>query len=160
MLNSEELKAAISYEIRIIRHLGTKVDPAQVDWRPTPGQRSTLELLRYLAQCGIVPVRAMLADDWRVAGDVPKEIAEMTLDDFDGAMERQEKDLHEALDSLGDAQLIERKGKMPWGDYVPMGHGVFLTSVRFLCAYRQQLFLYAKQSGAHELNTVDAWRGA
>ena len=160
MLNAEELKSLLSEEIRIIRHLGTKVDPAQVDWSPTPGQRSTLELMRYLARCGIAPVRAMLAGDWRAAGDVPEEIAEMTLAGFDDAMARQETELHAALDELSDAQLVEREAKLPWGESLPLSQAILATSVRFLCAYRLQLFLYVKESGAPELSTHNAWFGA
>ncbi|MFT5052145.1 MAG: hypothetical protein ACI8QZ_003577 [Chlamydiales bacterium] len=159
MLNAEELKASLAEEIRIIRHLGTKVDPEQLDWRPTAGQRSTIELMRYLTQCGIVPVRAMLAGDWSGAGKTPTEIAEMTLDGFDAAMERQQSELNAALDELGDAQLMEREGKLPWGDSLPLSQAILMTSVRFLCAYRQQLFLHAKQSGSPGLNTSNAWRG-
>ena len=41
----------------------------------------------------------------------------------------------------------------------PWGQAIFATSVRFLCAYRMQLFLYIKQCGATELGTSNAWLG-
>ena len=159
MLNTEELKSALSDEIRIIRHLATKVDPAKLDWRPTEGQRSTKELLRYLALVGIGPVKAMLAGDWAVIGGMDEKLEGMGLEGFDAAMESQERELHADVDGLGDSGLVEREGKMPWGDSLPMGKAIFTTSLRFLCAYRMQLFLYIKQSGAHELGTSNAWLG-
>jgi hypothetical protein len=159
MLNTDELKAALSEEIRIIRHLATKIDSSKTDWRPTEDQRSTLELLRYLALVGIGPLRAMLAGSWDVIGEMTKELEGMDLADFDASMESQERALHSELDALGDTGLTEREGQMPWGDSVPMGHAIFSTSLRFLCAYRMQLFLYIKQSGAPGLSTSNAWLG-
>jgi hypothetical protein len=33
------------------------------------------------------------------------------------------------------------------------------TTVKFLCAYRMQLFLYLKQMGVEGLGTAHAWAG-
>ena len=38
--------------MRILLHLVSKIDRSQLNYRPTPGQRSTLELLRYLSIMG------------------------------------------------------------------------------------------------------------
>ncbi|MFT5291988.1 MAG: hypothetical protein ACI8QS_003032 [Planctomycetota bacterium] len=160
MLNAQELKAALSDEIRIIRHLGTKLDSAKMDWRPTEGQRSTIELLRYMALCGIAPVKAMAAGDWGVAKEMDKLVADMGLADFDAAMASQEEALHTTLDDLGDAKLAEQMVKLPWGVTQPLGQAIFSTSLRFLCAYRLQLFLYAKQGGGNDLSTFNAWMGS
>jgi len=159
MLTTDELKDAFSEEIRIVRHLATKIDPAKTDWRPTEGQRSTQELLRYLALVGIGPLKAMLVADWNVIGEMDKKLEGMGLAGFDAAMESQETQLHAELDALGDSGLAEREGKLPWGNTLPMGQAIFATSLRFLCAYRMQLFLYAKQSGATDLGTHNAWMG-
>ena len=159
MLNEQELKAALSDEIRIIRHLATKLDPARLDWRPTKEQRSTLELLRYLAVCGIGPLKAMVAGDWGVAKEIASQVENLELKDFDAAMASQEVALHGALEELGDEQLKERQVQLPWGVTQPMGQAIFTTAVRFLCAYRQQLFLSAKQSGASDRGTHNVWMG-
>ena len=52
VLSTSELIAALQHEIRILLHLAGKVDRAQLAFRPTPKQRSTLELLQYLAMMG------------------------------------------------------------------------------------------------------------
>jgi hypothetical protein len=159
MLTIEELKAALSEEIRIIRHLATKIDPSKLDWRPTEGQRSTQELLRYIALTGSGPVKALLAGDWDVIGGMDKELEGLDLAGFDAAMVNQERVMHADLDELGDSGLAEREGKLPWGASLPMSQAIFATSVRFLCAYRMQLFLYIKQSGNTEIGTANAWMG-
>src|SRR6266852_2203109 len=52
VLTKSELIAAAKDEIRILVHLAGKVQPTMLDYRPTPKQRSTLELLRYMAIMG------------------------------------------------------------------------------------------------------------
>lgn len=46
VLTKSELVASLQNEVRILLHLAGKVDRAKLDYRPTPGQRSTLELMR------------------------------------------------------------------------------------------------------------------
>src|SRR5215831_6994855 len=52
VLTREELVASLQNEVRILLHLAAKIDRAQLDYRPTPTQRSTIELLRYLSVMG------------------------------------------------------------------------------------------------------------
>src|SRR4051812_23851357 len=52
VLTKEELISALQNEVRVVVHLAGKVDKSKVDYRPTPKQRSTLELLQYLAVMG------------------------------------------------------------------------------------------------------------
>jgi len=52
VLTKEELLASLRAEVRILLHLAGKVDPSKLDYRPTPKQRSTLELLQYRPSWG------------------------------------------------------------------------------------------------------------
>jgi hypothetical protein len=52
VLTKSELIAALQNEVRILLHLASKIDRARLDYRPTPNQRSTIELLRYLSMMG------------------------------------------------------------------------------------------------------------
>ena len=52
VLTKEELIGSMQNEVRILLHLATKIDRDHLDYRPTPKQRSTIELLRYLAMMG------------------------------------------------------------------------------------------------------------
>ena len=49
VLTKAELITALQNEVRILLHLAGKVDRTKLDYRPTPKQRSTIELLRYMA---------------------------------------------------------------------------------------------------------------
>src|SRR3981189_3680002 len=52
VLTKEELISSLRREVRILLHLAGKVDKSKLDYRPTPKQRSTLELLQYMAIMG------------------------------------------------------------------------------------------------------------
>ena len=60
VLTKDELIAALQKEVRILLHLVDKIDRAQLDYRPTSKQRSTLELLRYLSVMGPGLIQASL----------------------------------------------------------------------------------------------------
>src|SRR2546423_1091124 len=52
VLTKEELIASLQNEVRILLHLAGKVDKSRIDYRPSPKQRSILELLQYMAIMG------------------------------------------------------------------------------------------------------------
>ena len=52
VLTKFELITLLQKEVRVLLHLVSKVDSAMLDYRPTPKQRSTIELLRYLTNMG------------------------------------------------------------------------------------------------------------
>ena len=58
-LTKEEVIAQLQKEVRILLHLASKIDRAQLDYRPTPKQRSTIELLKYLVNMGPLLVKAI-----------------------------------------------------------------------------------------------------
>ena len=67
VLTKEELISSLQNEVRILLHLASKVDRNQLDYRPTPKQRSTIELLRYLTIMGpnLIPAIQDRGFRWR-----------------------------------------------------------------------------------------------
>ena len=61
VLSKEELIGSLQNEVRILLHLASKVDQGKLDYRPSPKQRSTLELLQYLSIMGPLLVRGIKA---------------------------------------------------------------------------------------------------
>ena len=57
VLTKSELLTALQNESRILMHLIGKIDRSAIDYRPTPKQRSTLDLLRYLSLMGPTLIR-------------------------------------------------------------------------------------------------------
>src|SRR3954447_5254394 len=58
VLTKSELIESLQNEARILVHLAGKVESHMRDYRPTPKQRSTLELLQYLSIMGPELVKA------------------------------------------------------------------------------------------------------
>ena len=159
MISKEQLVASMCDEMRIVRHLARKVPAHALGWRPTPGQRSTIELLRYLSTAAIDLAREVASGEWdvtRVTGKAPTRLRE---EDFDAAMARQEKDLRELLAPFDDRAMAERRAILPTGAATTLGHALLEVVLKALVGYRMQLFLYAKASGNASLTTLDCWFG-
>src|SRR2546427_12769157 len=61
VLTKSELVGSLQNEVRILLHLASKIDRAKLDYRPSPKQRSTIELLKYLSIMGPELVKATKA---------------------------------------------------------------------------------------------------
>ena len=48
VLTKSELITSLQHEVHILLHLAGKIDRAALDYRPSPKQRSTIELLSTL----------------------------------------------------------------------------------------------------------------
>lgn len=161
VLNKPELIALLQKEVRLLLHLTTKIDPDMLDYRPTPKQRSTLELLRYLTTSG--PVLISYAKGQPMDADAIAEVTRAAnARDFDETLA--------ALAGLSDvyAELLEDlsdddfRGEIMWVDGSQISRGQFLVNYVFgqAAQYRLQLFLYLKACGREELNTMNLWIGA
>src|SRR5687767_6325071 len=100
MFSKDQLLDAIVLELNVCRHLAARVLPGTLDWRPSPAQRSTIELLRYLSTAGIDLTRAMLSGVWDRAAVTGKASTALRAEEFDAAMARQEADIRAALAPL------------------------------------------------------------
>lgn len=159
MLTKDQLLDAIALELRVCRHLAARVPPGTLDWRQSPAQRSTIELLRYLSTAGIDLARAMLSGVWDRAGVTEKVPASLGADQFDAAMERQEADIRAALAPLTDRDLLERRATLPTGATTNLGAALVTVVLRVLGGYRMQLYLHAKAAGNTALTTANCWFG-
>lgn len=159
-MTPEELGDSLANEIRILVHLLSKVDPVRLDYRPTPGQRSLLELLQYLTIVGPIHAQAVAApafdmDAWRAAWTQGEaEAKDRNLDQIREALAGQPA-LYASL--LADADLsapIEM-----FGNRASRGAMWVSLVLCHLVAYRMQVFLYLKSTGREELNTFNLWLG-
>jgi hypothetical protein len=159
MLTKEEFLESCAHETRVIRHLAGKVLPGGLDWKPTPKQRTTLELLRYMTTCAIVPARAMVTGSWEGADEAERASDAVPADDVAAALDRQMGDLTALLLPLSATDFQERDAELPWGQRVKLGRALVDTVLKTLVAYRMQLFLYAKGMGNHALGPSNCWVG-
>ena len=159
MITKDQLAASMLRECDIAKHLFTKLPAGALDYRPTPGQRSTLELLRYLAICGIAGIRAMVENNLHVVTDYKAQVAEMAAAEFPAAMDRQKAQISEYFANVDERTLETEQAKLPGAPPMPLGAALMNAPLKWLTAYRMQLFLYAKAAGAEEIGTANAWAG-
>src|SRR5881394_2838808 len=107
VLTKEELITSLQNEVRILLHLTTKVDRNQLDYRPTPKQRSTIELLRYLTIMGpsLIPAIKTGAFDGAAFGVAQAAANTMNFDQVLAAIEKQGNDYAQQLGGWPDADF-------------------------------------------------------
>jgi hypothetical protein len=64
MYRKDDFLASLKKEAKIIRHLATTIPAGQLGYRPTPGQRSTLELLQYLSFSPLSTAIYLVSGSW------------------------------------------------------------------------------------------------
>ena len=159
VLTTSELIESLQNEVRILLHLASKVDRSTLDYRPTPKQRSTLDLLKYLSVMGPSLVDFAKAgkfdtEQWAAA---EKEAQARDFDQTLAAIAAHSDRYAAVLGSMseedfrGEVEMFGTKGT----------RGAFIVNL-VLCgcaAYRTQLFVYLKACGREELTTMNLWAG-
>ena len=160
VLTKDELIASLQNEVRILLHLATKVDRNQLDYRPSPKQRSTIELLQYLTIMGpnLVPAIKTGAFDGAAFGASQAAANAMNFDQVLAAIEKQNAFYAQELGSMADADF--RTEIDMFGKKTSRGAHIVFVLLGGFAAYRTQLFLYLKACGRDELNTMNLWGGA
>ena len=159
VLTKSELIASLQHEVRILVHLVGKIDRAKLDYRPTPKQRSTIELLRYLTIMGPMLVEFAKAGAfdpavWTVA---EKAAAGRDFDQTVAALAAQSDTYAKLLGEMTDADF--RAEITMFGNKTTRGSFIVNLVLCGCAAYRTQLFVYLKACGREELSTMNLWAG-
>lgn len=161
VLTKEELIGLLQHEVRILLHLCGKVQPEMVEFRPTPKQRSTIELLRYLTIMGRILVPSVkggvfLREEW---GAASAEADAKDLDSVVKALEGLAPFYAESLSAFTDEELRGDVDLFGMGQAMSRGAVLVNLVLGGHAAYRTQLFCYLKSCGRDELNTMNLWAG-
>jgi hypothetical protein len=163
VLTKDELISSLKHEVRILLHLASKVDPAKLDYRPTPKQRSTLELMQYMAIMGPTQIavikagafnRPALSAAWGPADAAAKA---MNFDQAIAAIRKQPDEYARLLNEWTEADF--RAEIDMFGNKSTRGRQLVNLVLNGHAAYRTQLFCYLKSCGRAELNTMNLWAG-
>jgi len=160
VFSKAELIASLQNEVRILLHLASKIDRATLEYRPTPKQRSTIELLRYLSMMGPTIIQYAITNStdgaiWTTAA------AAADARDFDqtiAAIAAQKDAYATALGGLSDADFRAEVNSFDGGT---ISRGALLVNLVLggCVAYRTQLFVYLKACGREDLGTTNLWSG-
>jgi len=157
----EDIHESIELELHILGHLFSKIPAASLEaleYRPSPGQRSLLELLRYLSYAGIGGCLAAIEGGFDGFRRVAARAEEMPAEEFPAALARQKQEIAELFAGLTEDDLVNRVSKNPFGQEMSLAKCLLELPYRWLVAYRMQLFLYLKANGV-DLWTPDCWYG-
>jgi hypothetical protein len=159
VLTKEELIGSLQNEVRILVHLAGKVDKSKLDYRPSPKQRSTVELVQYMVIMGPMVVRAIKDGTFDGAAWGAAEVAAkaMSFDQAVAAIEKQSDEYALSLSGWTDADF---RGEIDmFGRKSSRGSLLVNMVLSGYAAYRTQLFCYLKSCGRDELNTMNLWAG-
>ena len=160
VLTKDELLSTLQKESRILAHLADKVDASMVDYRPTPKQRSSLELLRYMTIMGPFLIKAAKAGafDMNSWTEANKAAEARDWKQTVAVIKAQGDEYEKLLRDMSDADF---RGEMTGFDGKPVSKGAFITNLVIggHAAYRTQLFCYLKSCGRDELGTMNLWGG-
>ena len=158
-LTKDDVIAQLQKEVRILLHLASKIDRSQLDYRPTPKQRSTLELLRYLTAMGPILVRSIKAGTF----DVERwqaDMARANAADVDQVLALIRAQEAEYASLLGPWSEDDFRGSIEmFGRTETRAKWLLELVLNGCAAYRTQLFLYLKSCGREELSTSNLWQG-
>lgn len=159
VLTKSELIGSLQNEVRILLHLASKIPPGGLDYRPSPKQRSSFELLKYLTIMGPALIRAAQTGGfdpaaWTVA---EKAAAARDLDQTLAALAAHSDEYATLLGGMSDADF--RAEVEMFGQKTTRGAFIVNMVLSGCAAYRTQLFLYLKACGREELSTMNLWGG-
>jgi hypothetical protein len=158
-LTKDDVIAQLQKEVRILLHLAAKIDRSTLDYRPTPKQRSTIELLRYLVGMGPILVRSIKSGTFDVEA-WQATTAKANAADFDQVLAliaAQESEYASLLSSWTEADF--RGSIEMFGRTATRGAWLLELVLNGCAAYRTQLFCYLKSCGREELSTSNLWQG-
>lgn len=149
---------SMAKDSRVCAHVFGKIPAELYGWRPSPSQRSVEELARYLAICGITPLRGFLepTKGWR---DVFRaRIDAVPATSLGEAFEQQAREIEEYFREVPDETFEAHSVTMPWGETMSLGEAIVSGPAKWLPSYRMQLFLYARANGI-AMTTPNLWHG-
>ena len=155
MITKDQFIASMLHETSVIKHLFTKIPDTAFDYKPTEGQRTTLELLAYLAFVG-TSTMDFLRGNASAYENFNANSALVTKENFLEIMTSEEQKIGEEFAKFTDEQLEEVI--TVYGTTAP--RSVHLLSIlKWFTAYKMQLFLYIKANGVTDIGTINVWGG-
>lgn len=162
IMNKEFLQNSIVKEMRIIKRLSTKLPNDMVNYQPHQNVRTAIDLLQYLSICGTSMLGFWLDNhglDFRAYFDtVRQKAASVTKENFVEKMDAEIALVENYFAGISEDDLHNKMVTLPAGNQEPLGVALLESSLKWLTAYKMQLFLYIKISTGAELKTPDLWR--
>lgn len=156
MITKEQYIKSFVKELEIIKHLAEKITPEMLEYRPSPKQRSTLELIQYLGHISATAILSFVDPVNNSYMELAKAKDLVTFENFISKIDEQIKIVNEQVSVLTPEQLDSEVSFFGMNEKLSMH---LLSALKWITAYKMQLFLYIKANGVHHIGTSNAWAG-
>ena len=155
----QHLLQNLQREIFLLKQLAPFIEERDLDYRPTEKMRSTIELMQYLSTIGAVMLRWFLKndltpDEWTKIRDYRKTL---TRENFKERLDKQMEEILVYMNSITEEDLNKMEVELPSKEKMVLGTAIINAPIKWLAAYRMQLFTYLKMNGRHDISTKEAW---
>jgi hypothetical protein len=151
---------SIIKEMKICKRLFTKIPMGSMDFRPKETTRSMIEILQYLSFIGTCMFKYWAQEDETNFAKFFKNLSaaacSLSPDAFLTTMDDQIKTVNNLFTQISETDLYDKQVMCPWG-VMALGEAILETEIKWLAAYKLQLFFYLKLSTDQSLGTPDAW---
>lgn len=159
MIIKQDILNSILDDIRIVKHLATKIDSSMLDYKPTEKQRSLLEVIQYLSVSAVATAKAIQMKDRGAYMQYTERANQVTLENLSDALGAQTKELTEIVNQMTDEELAEEIDLFNSGFSMSRLLCLMNMVLKQYAAYKMQLFLYMKAAGRSDIGTSDVWQG-
>jgi hypothetical protein len=156
MITKEQYIKSFVKELEIIKHLAEKITPEMLEYRPSEKQRSTLELMQYLGHISVTAIMSFLDPIKNDYMELSKAKDTVNAENFISKIDEQIKVVTEQINLLTSEQLEKEASFFGMSDKLSMH---LLNALKWITAYKMQLFLYIKANGVSNIGTSNAWAG-
>lgn len=155
----EHLLLNMSRELMLLKQLGNFIKEEDLQFRPNEKVRSTYELMQYLSTIGSYMMRWLVKND--IDEDVRAQIREyrstLTIQNFNERIDRQWEEIQAYMALVSEEDLMLKQANLPTKETMALGAAIIHAPIKWLAAYRMELFVYLKMNGHTELSTREAW---
>ena len=159
MISRDEFLESIRTEVAIVKHLYSKVDKDKLNYKLSPAQRSTSEVLDNLPCNLYLIANSLMKSDFSNFKVEAEAIAASAKKDFNATMDAEYAKFEALVKGLSDSDFKNKEMAFPNGTKFKAGVGLLQSTYRFLVSYKMQLFQYLKAGGRQELVSSNLWWG-
>lgn len=159
----EFLHNSLVKDLKVLKRLAGKIPLDQMSYRPKDNLRSIEELLQYLSFSATAILQYWLenpegAEFRAFFTEVSAASKSIAPESYPEVFENQVQLVNKLFEKITEEDLTQKEVKHPAGLTYKLGEGIIETSIKWLSAYKMQLFLYIKMTTDQELTTPDLWR--
>ena len=81
----------------------------------------------------------------------------LTVQNFPERLNEQWEEIQNYMKSISEEDLYTKEVELPSKEKMVLGMAILNAPVKWLAAYRMELFVYLKMNGKTELSTKEAW---